>query len=274
MNDNMHWIIQENICQEQKWNELIDSCNRLEIPYSVHKVVPFVGDLIPEPAINAKVVWCFGGISMGELCKRRQWTPGVLELPEYDVQIESPWKQYYLNRDVMFKQLAQLVDDQYVVDNNLYFIKPSNDSKFIAGQLMTGSEIKQWAERIVVLGENDGSNVNRDSTVIISSPKNIRKEARFWIVDDNVVTHSLYKLGSTIVPRRDLVDDNMILAARSLCSVMSTIYWRPADAYCLDIAEVDDNVYKIVEINNINSSGFYDCDMLRLVNAIAEMLSK
>ena len=246
---------------------MIAALDRFGIPYSIHKLVPFVGDLIPSPTITDSKVWCMGGMSMGALCKRQQWKPGVIEVPNYEVQLQSPWRDHYLNRTVTFYSLYELPQSN-LNDRWTYFIKPNNDSKFIAGQMMTGAEIKEWANRIVNLGENDGSNVSSTSRVLISMPQHIRKEARFWIVNDEVVTYSLYKLGSTITHTKLLVDQKMIDFAKRLTTPMFVGYWSPAKAYCLDLCEVDDDTYKIVEINNINSSGFYDCDMQNLVRAI------
>jgi len=43
----------------------------------------------------------------------------------------------------------------------------------------------------------------------------------------------------------------------SACDPMSVDYWRPADAYVLDVCELEGGTTKIVEINTINSAGFY-----------------
>lgn len=266
----MRWIVQENVCQEAKWTELISSLERLNIQHSVHKVVPFTGDLIPEPIVTEDKVFCYGSISMLNVAKRNNWKPGVIEVPDYQIQMNSPWKQFYLNSKPIFRYVWQLADKLLLNDH--YFIKPDNDSKFISGQVMTREEIKQWAYNITILGDNDGSNVNKDSIVQLSEPTNkIRKEARFWIINDHVVTFSLYKLGKTIIHDRKLVDSGMSAFAHWLCSMMSTYYWRPADAYCLDICEISDNEYRIVEINNINSSGLYDADTQMIVHNIGRL---
>lgn len=268
----MHWIIQENICQEKKWNELIDNIERLDIPYSVHKLVPFSGELIPEPKLTTNKIFCYGSTSLNLTSQKNNWKPGVFPVPEYNVQMNSPWYEHYLNNNPRYWYIYQLPNA--ILKDDFYFIKPDNDSKFITGQIMTSSEIKEWAYRISILGENDGSNVNKDSIVILCSPKNIKKEARFWIVDDHVITFSLYKLGNTVIHNKNLVDDKMSAFAHYLCSEMGTSYWRPADAYCLDICIDNNDNPKIVEINNINNSGLYDCDTQKLVFALKTLLMR
>lgn len=264
----MHWILQENVCQEEKWNELVWNLNRLCVPHSIHKVVPFSGELIPVPYIPPNIsVFCYGSISMGRTAKQNNWLPGVIEVPEFHF-LQNNWRDYLLNEDSRYYSIRQLVDNPNSFytrfpDNELFFIKPSDDSKFIPGQIMSGKEIKEWAHRIVNLGENDGSNVNNNSLVCISSPKNIQHEARFWIVNNTVVTWSMYKIGNTITHSRQLVDEQLISFAHKIVSL-----WTPASAYCLDLCRNSKSDVKIVEINNINSSGLYDCDTQKLVNAI------
>lgn len=264
----MHWIVQENICQEQQWNSLIASLQKLNIQYSIHKVVPFSGDLIPEPVVSGYVL-CYGSTAMGNVAKRMNWHPGVIELPNYRVQMNSPWQEYYLNNKPEYYFLWQLAEKK--LHYKEYFIKPIDDSKFIPGQIMTSEEIFEWAKKVVILGENDGSNVNSDSMVIVSPPKSIKQEIRFWIVNDAVVTFSLYKMGRTIVYNRHTVDERISAFAHTLCSSTFSNYWKPAEAYCLDICIDGEDKLKIIEINNINSSGLYDCDTLKLVHALDNM---
>ncbi len=40
--------------------------------------------------------------------------------------------------------------------------------------------------------------------------------------------------------------------------------WHPLDAFVIDIADTEDG-FKIVEINTLNSCGYYACDVQQLV---------
>lgn len=59
----MHWILQDNLFHDPKYQELLDTLIRLNLPYSIHKVVPFVGELIPEPVAPANTI-CMGSYSL------------------------------------------------------------------------------------------------------------------------------------------------------------------------------------------------------------------
>ncbi len=66
----MHWILQNNIFSEPGWDVLLETLERFELSHSVHKVVPFVGELLPEPALEHHNVICFGSYSMRHVACR------------------------------------------------------------------------------------------------------------------------------------------------------------------------------------------------------------
>jgi ATP-grasp domain, R2K clade family 3 len=43
--------------------------------------------------------------------------------------------------------------------------------------------------------------------------------------------------------------------------------YQVADAFVIDVCIANDQL-QIVEINNINSAGFYDCNMFKLIEAL------
>lgn len=44
----MHWLLQQNLFKESEWENLVSTLERFDIPYSVHKVIPFIGELEPQ----------------------------------------------------------------------------------------------------------------------------------------------------------------------------------------------------------------------------------
>lgn len=73
----MHWVLQENLFRENEWGNLVSTLERFEIPYSVHKVIPFIGELVPAVEPKNERVVCFGSYSMRHSAKKFGWTPGV-----------------------------------------------------------------------------------------------------------------------------------------------------------------------------------------------------
>jgi len=267
----MYWIVQENVCQEEKWSELISVLKRLEINHSVHKVVPFSGELIPEhPSdLYGRKVFVYGSMALQQLSNRNGYKPGYISLDHanYSEQIKH-WGDKMLNYNCFITTLKHWADekfDDHDLDNIKLFVRPEDDSKLIKGQVMTIREIQDWANKVVNLKEDYGTGALETSRILTSEIKEIQQEVRFWIVDGQIATYSLYKLGNTITYSNKMVDPDMIWFASAIAANFNP--WQPSKAYCLDLCRIDDKI-KIVEINSINASGLYDADVNKLVMAL------
>lgn len=267
----MHWILQNNLFAERGWEDLVATLERFNHPYSVHKIVPFVGDIVPDVQPEGKVI-CFGAYSLRHLAKARGWTPGVYDLEPYHFEIQREhWGDKMLNYD------AEVVPFSHAKFDGARFIRPIEDSKSFAGRLFNDDEFEQWQKDVSKLTPEDGSTITGETLIQLCSPKKIYSEYRCWIVDRKIVTISQYKLGNRIVYKN--VDN---AEGRDACSFAWSVLkgnifanttldgWMPQPAFCLDVCETPDG-WKIVEINTINSSGFYAANITELVNALEWM---
>lgn len=268
----MHWILQENLFKETEWDNLVGALERFNIPYSVHKVVPFVGELIPPPQLKHEKAICFGAYSMRHAAKLYNWRPGVYDLEPitFEVQLQH-WGDMMLNADAIVCKFK----DVHWTDDDPRFIRPIEDSKVFAGNVFEWEDFRQWQHNVCVLEHNYGDSLTADTIVQVCSPKKIYAEYRFWIVGAKIVTYSLYKRGTTVVYSSD-VDDHVIRFAESVLRhgdiTLTTMNngWQPHRAYVLDVAETPEGM-KIVEINTINSAGFYAGNVQDMVIALEQM---
>lgn len=107
-----------------------------------------------------------------------------------------------------------------------------------------------------------------DDPIIIAPLTKIYTENRFFVIDGVIVTGSLYKRGSQVCYQNldgGVADPELMSFARAMVDT-----WQPNRAYTLDIASTSEG-YKVIEINAINSSGFYACDMAKYAFAINDM---
>lgn len=72
----MHWILQDNLFNEDAYQNLLDTLVRFDIPHSIHKVVPFIGALDPVPTLSTTNVICMGSYSLRHAARRHGWTHG------------------------------------------------------------------------------------------------------------------------------------------------------------------------------------------------------
>ena len=253
-----YWVLQSGLEHEPGWATMLDTLERFGIPHSVHKVVPFVGELITEPALATDDVLCIGSYSMRHAARRNRWNPGVFDLEPFgfDVQMQH-WGQRMLNADseiVAFKD-ARL--------DGARFVRPIDDTKVFAGRVFEADEFSAWQAKVVALEDGDPASLNADTLVQVSKPKDIYSEIRCWIVEGRVVTASVYRVGSSVT-YTDQVEARFRDFAADLVSPSG---WNPEKAFCLDVCDTPDGL-RVVEINTINSAGFYAADVQKLVMSL------
>jgi hypothetical protein len=253
----MHWVLQETLFREHEWEALVGCLERHAIPYSVHKVVPFAGTLVPAAEPRHGKVVCFGSYSMRHSARANGWTPGVYDLYacDYLVQRERWGAQRMLNGDsvvVAFKD-ARL--------DRPAFVRPVDDSKYFAGAVFEPDAFNAWVRKVAVLDEDVGSSLTGDTRVQICAPKTIYAEYRFWVVDGDIVTQSAYRRGGRSYFASD-VDERCAAYVREIVAI-----WQPARAFVVDIGDTPDGL-RIVEINTINAAGFYAGDIQAIVLAL------
>jgi hypothetical protein len=282
----MHWVLQTNIFAEEGFETLMAAIKRFDLKYTLVKVVPFIGDLeavegeLPPDGANAIVM---GSYSLARVAKQRNWTPGAfLDNLDFEVQ-RRHWGDRMLNQDAIIFRFED-VDDAVLAASGWseeetkqpFFMRPVHDTKAFTGEVIDWPNYFQWRDALRRLPEtndpvNDPLGVNvltLDTPVMVCRKKEIWSETRFWIVDGWAVTWSGYKMG-TIKRYQALEAVETFMRGYAMdCAAV----WSPNDAYVLDISNGPDGP-RIVEVNNLNSAGWYKGDLQKLVMALEERFS-
>ncbi len=255
----MQWILQD----FEDTAKLAEALRRLGLPYSWHKVVPFVGSLQPEPVVaDPGAVVLFGAYSVWRYAEAKGLRPGVFKLRPF-VQ-EPAWQPHLLNGPgATFATVADL-PGLLCEDGTLWFLRPVDDSKELPGTVKTSAEILAIAGKVLSLPEGDlpRGSLRPDTLMMLCPPRVIQKEWRLWIVQERLVTFSLYKEGSRVVYRNEIDDD-----ARAFATAMIALNPGYSPAYVMDICRTAEGL-SILETNCINAAGFYAADLLALAAAI------
>jgi len=256
----MHWVIQDAVFSEVGWDTMIASLERFGIAHSMHKVVPFSGDLEPEPTLSTSNVMCMGSYSMRHTARRMGWVPGVFDLEPFDFRVQlEHWGRHMLNADSLVVPFGEV---SFGHRDNL-FIRPIHDSKHFAGAVLQKDAFRDWQRAVVELRDGDRTSLRADTLVQVAAPKEVHQEARFWVVNEQVVASSMYRIG-TRKSYTPLVDGRFSAFASELVSPGGASAWNPLPAFCLDVCDTPEGL-RVVEINTINSSGFYAADVPALV---------
>ncbi|WP_422375833.1 ATP-grasp domain-containing protein [Roseibium sp.] len=255
----MQWILQK----FEDTAKLSEALDRLGVSYSWHKVVPFVGDLEPEPVVAERNnVVLFGSYTLWRYAERMDYRPGVFRLSPFLHQ--ACWHPYLLNGpDALILQLKD-IPKRLAGETRDWFLRPVDDAKQEPGNVKSSSEIIALADRVLALDEDEipmGS-LRHDTELMLTRPVRILKEWRLWVVDNRIVTYSLYKEGSRVVYRPE-IDPEAYEFARQMVALNPSY----AQAYVLDVCLTEDGL-KLLETNCLNAAGFYAADLQKLVVAI------
>jgi hypothetical protein len=263
----MHWILQTNIFNEAAYEVLLERINYHKLPHSIHKVIPFIGELTPDPVLDTKNAICLGSYSMRHTAKKLGLYPGVFDLEPFDFQVQlSKWGSHMLNYDSVVKPFGDVMLEDFTTEE--MFIRPIHDSKVFTGKLFHKQDFFEWKVKVCVLEEDDGSSLRKDTLIQICTPKKIFSEHRFWVVKGKIVTSSTYKIGKNVVYQS--LPFNSVFEEFAKDRIKE---WQPHDAFVIDVADTSDGM-KVVEINTLNSCGFYAADIDRLILALDDNFSE
>lgn len=258
----MQWILQE----FEDTQKLADALDRLGLHYSWHKVVPFVGELIPEPVVHdPNRVVLFGSYTLWRFAAARGYKPGVFKLDPFVSQ--KAWHPYLLNGPEALFLKVQDIPPKFKDDGKTWFLRPVDDSKEEPGRVRSAKEILELASKVLALDPDEvpSGSLRHDTEIMLTEPARIHTEWRIWVVRDVVVTYSLYKEGSRVVYRPEIDDDALAFAQQMVAANPGY-----ADAYVMDICRTPIGL-RLLETNCLNAAGFYAADLQRLAVAIEEL---
>ena len=169
----MQWILQD----FEDTRKMADTLDRLGIAYTWHKVVPFVGELTPPPAIkDPNAVVLFGSYSLWRYAQTHDLQPGVFKIRPF--VHETPWHPFLLNgADALFLTLRD-IPEQLPDDGKRWFLRPIDDSKEAPGQVKTTGDIIDLAKKVIALGDHEipKGSLRHDTELMFTKPVRILKE--------------------------------------------------------------------------------------------------
>ncbi|MFZ5441693.1 MAG: ATP-grasp domain-containing protein [Myxococcota bacterium] len=199
---------------------------------------------------------------MRHAARRAGWQPGVFDLFEQDFPKQlAHWGEHLLNARSRVCRFGEVRLD------GATFLRPVQDTKSFAGRVFSPAEFEPWQRAVCARGDDGGSTLRADTLVQLSPPQLIHAEYRCWVVQGRVVTHSLYKRRAQVFSSPEVARHIDAFAEAR------TREWAPHEAFVMDVCETPDGL-RIVEVNTLNSAGFYAADVQRLVMALDDAFSR
>lgn len=246
----MHWVIQKNLFKPENYCLLTEALDRLEVGYSSVFIPNGTLDLQPEVNHEGKVYVC-GAIKLKKIAQERGWSPGSFlnDNFSFDIWVKE-LGEALLNSDAVFGKFSSIDVDHMAK----FFVRPLEDNKAFDGMVIDPEMMKVWRE--------DPRKNNLENLDVIASPvKDIHREYRIFVVNREVISGSVYKVAGEPQASQHIESD-----------VINFVYdiikkWIPSESVVIDVC-LTKNGYKVIEFNNINSSGFYACDVQKYAEAI------
>lgn len=261
----MHWVLQTNIYKEIGLSKLVEALCKERITFSMHKVEPFTGAIVPE-IITEENIFVYGTHQLCKTAKKNEWFPGIFEISQYSYQdLIDNWGRTVLNYGMQVQRF-----DSVIPPSDPFFIKPDTEQKAFTGYVTSVEDFNRWQLSMYgndIVSSDDNRQIKPGLMVVVSKPVNIFREFRFWIVDGQIVTYSQYRANDKVEHIRYECKEAIDFVERRISQ------WQPSRAFVLDVAETDTeaNEWKVIEINTFNCSGLYDADVSEIVRHVEMM---
>lgn len=278
----MKYLIQENIYSERHHETLLHNLERMGLEYELVKLVPFENKLkfSKRGRPRQKNVFVFGAVKMAHIASEMGFTPGSMYNENHDFEVYGPkYGSNMLNHGAHIMNFDDPLpeDDKYT----MFFARPCGDNKLFTGQVYMRhswdeyiadmlDESKKMFEKETIEQVRARIDKFRKSKVMLCELKEIAYEVRCWVVGGKVITMSEYKRGRRVVYTNVDHYDGLRQKVQSFVDM-----YQPAEAFVIDVCNLvgDGGTVKnlkIVEINCLNCSGFYDGNTQLMLNALEE----
>ncbi|UKB84747.1 ATP-grasp domain-containing protein [Chryseobacterium sp. MEBOG06] len=258
----MFFLVQANIYLDPDHYKIFDALKELNIDYEVINIPPGAERIDFET--DRKNVFVYGSVTIARLAKQNSgWFPGSFYGGNHLYEVYS---QYYgenlLNHKVCIHRISEQLNWK---EGEKKFIKPYNEAKIFTGKVFTEIE---WKDFVFESLESESNRITEQSLVQVSKAKQTIKEARLWIVGGQIIDGGYYKFNDNAPFEETVSDDGLIFANK-----MIELY-NLEEAFVMDICLMNEG-WKIVEINCINSSGFYpNTNVKSIIKALDIYFSK
>lgn len=239
----MHFLVQSNIRNPEDHQRTIEALNELGFSYETILLTPDMKRV--ETQSGRTDVFVYGSVKLAKLAKQNtDWFPGSFYGGNHLYEVYAKhYQKYLLNETVEIFRVGEKISWK---ENERKFIKPYREAKLFTGQVFSEHE---WND-FVYESLRSSTAWNETISVQASVPAFIYKEARVWVIGGQIAATVYYRFHKH-TPFEAFVAPEGIAFAEEMIACFSV-----EDAFVLDIC-LTENGWKIVEVNCINSAGFY-----------------
>lgn len=253
----MYLLIQSNVHKNPDFDLIYPVLDELAIAYEKIALTSDITELTIQP--NRNDVFVYGSVKLAMLAqKNSHWYPGSFYGGNHLFEVNSRYYQDHLLNYTT--HVAAFADDLNWQPGEEKFIKPFNVAKIFTGKVFSKEKWQIFVENH--LTHSSHPLLNAHTQIQVSQPRDIIKEARLWIVAGQIVEAVYYRILKPIEFESQVTEDG-IEFAKQMINIFNV-----AEAFVMDICLTDIG-WKIVEVNCINSAGFFpNTDIKKIFKAL------
>lgn len=186
-----------------------------------------------------------------------------IDISRYDCRNWVPHLYPYMaSKDFAWQcagKLAELKEYDFPI-----FIRPDSGKKIFSGQVFS---FEKWQEEFNFLKQANAEKV----LCFSANPERIEREWRCLFVGEKLMGITDYMENGEIqddLGQREITEELKNLALE----IRSNPFFFPEECVTIDIGRMNDKSYKLIEINNLETSGWYAADPYIIYKELATIL--
>lgn len=262
----MKFVIQCNMLKESQLLAIKEAVEGL--PHQFVGLIPFSREITCDSPIEGLSYIPYGSTSFVETTYDLKWEGLSFDPTLFTYGMACANRDDMLNSDCLRLGAENMVKHlETRTKTDTIFMRPNHDLKQFSGGIYLVREAIELLTDTVLCGSSGTYKIAKDFQVIISSPKNVLIEWRWFIVGGKIIDGSVYRRNGQLV-KKHIVES---ATGREHDLVKQ---WLPHPNCVMDTCLLDTGGHKIVEFNCINGSGFYDHDIKKVMTAWFQYFSK
>lgn len=255
------FLIQSSSLPYENQTMTLDAIEELGIGWEDFGVIPFVEEITNAKDQYNEPVVLLGSCKAVRLAENYpQMNPGIFF--NHETFTVNAWVEglgeMMLNHDTEVTTFGELLEG---FDGDV-FIRPITDLKLFTGAVFNFEELVEWWSHNKTRSDNPALNMVETTEITKSTAKNIIGEWRCFSVNGKVISGSQYRINGRTNHNESFPNEVKEYAELALSK------WRPHDVVVVDIAQLPDNSFRVIEFNCLNASGWYKADRVAVLNAV------
>ena len=245
----MKILLQSNIWNEYGYTRFLNSIIDQHIVFQEVDLIPFTEEFQQEVNIEPTVI--FGSNRFVNVCRAK----GYPTFKSFEPIEDFYPKRFWINGNGEWVKWGDLKIE------TPKFIKPKTE-KFFTGLVVEKQEDLEKVQLATSFIENED-----DELIWVADPVRIVQEIRFFIIGGKIITASKYK-DHGIVKHQEVFKEGIPFYAYMIAEMILEEGGNIDNAFVMDLGLTLHDDWRIVELNNLNSAGLYECNTDAIIRAL------